>query len=433
MSAESSSRKYAINTSWILIEKLSRILSGILVGILVARYLGPEQFGMISYALNVVAIFAIFSTLGMDSIIIRELITRKTLQNTVLGTAFGLRLIGAVCVVIGATYYSSIRDDAQNTYIVFLVSTSVVLQAFTVIDFYFQAAVLGKFTAINQVITLCISSIAKIIFIFTHAPVEYFAAMVFVEALLTTINQLLFYKYHKQHVRLWRFSLDEAKTLLSHAWPIILSGLVMVVYQKMDQILIKRWLNMNLLGNYAAAVRISEASFFIPVAICSAIFPGIVNIRDNKTLQEKRLVQLYSLMIWSGLTISLGGLLVGDWVIPLLYKEKYYLASSVFKIHIWCTIPVFYGTAWAMWLLSENKQYYLIFLQVILLAVSLFANTQLIPIFGINGAAYALVITQFASLAILLSIYKPQYSWGLFRRALNPKNMIDILAYLRNK
>ncbi len=433
MSTESSSRKYAINTSWILIEKLSRILSGILVGILVARYLGPEQFGMISYALNVVAIFAVFSTLGLDSIVIRELITRKNLQHSILGTAFGLRLIGAIFVVVGATYYSSLRDDNQNTYIVFLVSTSVVLQAFTVIDFYFQSAVLGKFTAINQVITLCISSVVKIVFIFIHAPVAYFAAMVFVEALLTAINQILFYHNHNQRIRLWRFSSDEAKILLGHAWPIVFSGFVMVIYQKMDQILIKRWLNMNLLGNYAAAVRISEASFFIPIAICSAIFPGIINIRDNKVLQEKRLIQLYSLMIWSAFFISLGGLLLGDWVIPLLYKEKYYLASPVFKIHIWCTIPVFYGTAWAMWLLSENKQHYLIVLQIILLSVSLISNTQLIPMFGINGAAYALVITQFSSLAILLSIYKPKYSWGIFWRALNPQHIIDILVYLRNK
>jgi len=426
------SKKYIVNTSWILIEKLSRIVSGVLVGILVARYLGPEQFGMISYALSVVAIFSVFSSLGMDSIIVRELITRNEHKNEILGTSFYLRLIGAIAVVAVATFYSSIRDDAQNTYIVFIVSLSVVIQAFTVVDFYFQSQVLGKYTAINQVITLVLSSIVKLFLIYFNKPVEYFASMVILEAALTLINQFWFYKKSGQQINKWTFSWLEAKILLGHSWPIIVSGFVMMVYQKMDQILIKRFLDLNVLGNYAAAARISEASFFIPMAVCAAILPGIINNRDNKELQHKRLTQLYSLMIWGALFICGGGLLFGDFVITFLYKEKYDLAPGIFKILIFNLIPVFYGTAWGMWMVAENKQRYLIFFQFLSMGIALFLNLKLIPIYGVQGAAYSLIITQFVGIFSALTFYKPALSWMLFIKSLNPKNLFDIFKYLKN-
>ena len=428
----SSSKKYVKNTSWILVEKMSRIISGILVGVLVARYLGPAQFGLISYALNVVAIFTVFSTLGLDSIVVRELITRNDQKNNILGTTFLLRLIGALVVVIIATVYSSMRDNHQQTFIVFLVSLSIILQSFTVVDFYFQSKVLGKLTAMNQVITLLISSVVKIVFIYIKAPLEYFASMVLFEATLTAINQYLFYKSRGENVFDWRFSLGEAKELLMHSWPIIISGLMMMVYQKMDQILIKRFLDLDMVGNYSAAIRMSEASYFIPVAICAAVFPGIVNARDNKELQTKRLTQLYSLMVWSALIISIGGLIFGDWVIGFMYKEKFALAPPIFKIHIWSTIPIFFSTAWGIWMLAENKQKLVIYLQLISLICCFFLHINLIPRLGITGAAWSVLITYYIGLLAVLLIYKPKLNISLFLSAFNPKHLIDIYKYYKN-
>ncbi len=422
---------YIKNTGWILLEKVSRIISGILVGVLVARYLGPDQFGLISYALNVVAIFTIFSTLGLDGLVVRELITRSEHKNNILGTTFLMRLIGAFIVVAAATIYSSMRDNNQQTFIVFLVSISIILQSFTVVDFYFQSKILGKLTAMNQVITLLISSVVKIVFIYIKAPVEYFASMVLFEATVTAINQYLFFKSRGENVFDWKFSFSEAKELLTHAWPIIISSLMMMVYQKMDQILIKRFLDLSMVGNYSAAIRMSEASYFIPVAICAAVFPGIVNARDNKELQTKRLTQLYSILIWSALIISVGGFIFGDWVINFLYKEKFALAAPVFKIHIWSTIPIFFSTAWGIWMLAENKQKLIIFLQVISLVACFFLNINLIPKFGINGAAVAVVGTYYIGLVSVLLAYKPAYSLRLFINAFNPKNLVDVYEYYK--
>jgi O-antigen/teichoic acid export membrane protein len=430
--SQSSAKKYARNTSWILIEKMARIVSGILVGILVARYLGPEQFGQISYALNVMAIFAVLSTLGLDSIIVRELIVRKDHENVILGTSFIMRIAGAVAAIACATYYSSIRDNPEEVMIVFIVTFSLFLQSLTVIDLYFQAKIKGEYPAINQVITLVLSAIVKLWLIAVKAGVEYFASMVILESVITAFNQYLFYKRSGGLIWRWRFAFAEVKRLLGHALPIIASGLVMMVYQKMDQILIKRFLDFDTLGNYAAAVRITEASFFIPVAISAAVFPGIINNQHNKELQTKRLTQLYSLLLWVAVIICIGASLVGHWVIGFLYKQDYDLAPLIFRIHVWICVPVFFGAAWGVWMIAENKQKRVIILNVISLILCYMLNVTLIPMLGVTGAAYSVVITYYMGLVAMIMAYKPKYTLTLFARAMNPANLFDLYKYYKS-
>jgi len=421
---------YINNSIWILAEKASRIISGILVGVLVARFLGKEQFGIISYALSVLSIFTVFSTLGLDGIVVRELITEKKKKYDIIGTTFWLRFIGSFLVVIASTYYSFMRDPSDRTWIVFLVSIAVVFQSFSVIDFYFQSEVKGKFNAITQIVTLIISAIVKLVLIYLEAPLSWFASMVMLEAILTAINQLVFYKQNQQEVSQWKFSLSEAKRLLSHSWPIIISAFMQMIYQQADKILIARYLqDMGMVGQYSAATRISEASFFIPVALSAALFPGIINNRENKPLQLKRLTQIYSLMIWSALFISIGGYLLGDWVIGFLYKDGFPLAPEIFKIHIWITIPVFFGTAWGSWLLALNKQKLITIYQVLVLIFILALEMYMIPKYGIKGAAYSVVFSYLLSLLAIIFVYKPKESAMLFISALNPKNLFDVYKY----
>jgi O-antigen/teichoic acid export membrane protein len=250
------------------------------------------------------------------------------------------------------------------------------------------------------------------------------------EAILTAINQLVFYKQNHQEVSQWKFSLSEAKRLLSHSWPIIISAFMQMIYQQADKILIARYLqDMGMVGQYSAATRISEASFFIPVALSAALFPGIINNRENKPLQLKRLTQIYSLMIWSALIISIGGYLLGDWVIGFLYKDGFPLAPEIFKIHIWITIPVFFGTAWGSWLLALNKQKLITIYQVLVLIFILALEMYMIPKYGIKGAAYSVVFSYLLSLLAIIFVYKPKESAMLFISALNPKNLFDVYKY----
>jgi O-antigen/teichoic acid export membrane protein len=431
--AETQKNNYVSNSMWILLEKSARIISGLLVGVLVARFLGTTQFGTIYYGLTIIGIMAIFSTLGLDSLVVRELITRSNDENKILGTALGLRLGGSLVAIVGSIIYSLLRDPASTTFIVFLLSLSMLFQSFNVIDFYFQSQVKGKYTAINQVITLFISALIKLLLIYLEAPLVYFAAMAAFEALLSAFIQWRFYKKFGGHISHWKFSLPESKHLVYLTLPIILSSFIQMLYTNADGILIARFLrDMGLVGQYGAAVRISQASYFIPVAICAAVFPGIVNNRNNAALQETRLTQLYSLMLWGALFIIAGAMLTGDWVIGNLYGPKYPLAPEVFKLHVWSILPVFWGTAWGMWMLAEQKQKYVVGMQVLNAIIILGSELVLIPRLGILGAAWAVIVGSYIALLYMVLSYKPLATLRMFYNALNPKNLIAIFHYSRS-
>ncbi len=424
---------YVTNSMWILLEKFSRIVSGILVGVLVARFLGNEKFGIITYGLGVIGIFTIFSTLGLDSLIVRELLTRKLKKEMILGTAFWMRFAGSIFVVVVATFYSSMRDPAQRTWVVFLLSISIVFQSLSVIDSYFQSSVKGRYTAINQVITLFISALVKLFLIFISAPLEWFACMAAFEAALVALNQWIFYRKDGSFISDWVFDWKEAKYLFILAIPIISSSFIQLMIQNSDIILITRFLrDMSFVGDYGAGLRISQASYFIPVAICAAVFPGIVHNRHNRELQLKRLGQLYAIMVWSGIIIVVGGTLLGDWVIGFLYGAKFPLSPMIFKIHVWVVIPVFYGTAWGMWMLSENKQKYVVWMQLINGVIILSSEFILIPRLGISGAAYSMLFGSYTVFIFMILAYKPKEGFLLFKRALNPRSILEVLKYSKN-
>lgn len=423
---------YVSNSMWILLEKASRIISGILVGVLVVRYLGDVQYGIISYGLSLIGVLTVISTLGLDGLVVRELVTRPKEEAQILGTSFGLRLLGSLLVVVLAVAWSALRDPAETTLIVFLLSLSIVFQSLTVIDFQFQAKVQGKYTAMNQVITLFSSAFVKLLLIYFNAPLIWFACMAALEAGLSALNQWRFYHRQGGNMKLWKFIPAEAKFLLILALPQIISSFIQMLYLNADSILITRLLrDMGQVGQYNAGIRISQAAYFIPIAICAAVFPGIVNNRNNRELQVKRLTQLYSIMLYGALTIIAGAMLLGDWVIALLYGPKFPDAISIFKLHVWLSIPVFWGTAWGMWMLAENKQKYVVGMQIIMGITILGADWFLIPKFGIKGAAIALLAGYYLAQVYMLIAWKPKENVSIFLRALNPINLLEVVKYSR--
>jgi O-antigen/teichoic acid export membrane protein len=425
---------YVGNSFWILLEKASRIISGILVGILVVRYLGDQQYGIISLGLSIVGVLTIISTLGLDSLVVREIITRKEQSDIILGTSFTLRFLGSIMVVLLTTAWAYLNKPIDIVLIFFLLSISIVFQSFAVIDFFFQSQVKGKITAINQVITLSVSAVAKLSLIYFEAELIWFACMAALEAGVSAVLQIYFYHQQGYQIFRWKFERLEAKNLLVLAIPLIISTAIQMLYLNADTLLIDKLLNnMGLVGQYNAGLRISQASYFIPVAICAAVFPGIVNNRNNRTLQLTRLTQLYSLMLWLAIGIIVGSQLLGDWVIGLLYGHKFPESAGVFKIHVLGSIPVFWGTAWAMWMLAEQKQKYVVAMQVLIAFTVLILDYFLIPKIGISGAASSVVIGLFVAQLYMVIGYKPKENLPIFLKAINPKNLLEIIKYTKNK
>jgi O-antigen/teichoic acid export membrane protein len=389
--------RYFKNTSWLFGEKILRMVVGLFVGIWVARYLGPERFGLFSYAQSFVGLFVVIATLGLDGIVVRELVKDDSKSNELIGTAFWLKVMGAILVLIILTVSISFSsNDAYVNTLMLVITSATIFQSFNVVDMYFQAKVLSKFVAYTNVISLLISSIIKIVLILNEASLIYFAWVVLFDSIVLALGFIYFFlKNTTISIRNLVYKKTVAIALLKDSWPLILSGIVVSIYMKIDQVMIKEMLNIEAVGQYAAAVRLSEAWYFIPMVISASLFPAIVNSKKiSKELYYERLQKLYNLMVWMAIVIAIPMTFLSDWIVELLYGGQYNEAGSVLTIHIWSGVFVFLGVASGKWFVTENLQMLSFWRAFNGMVVNVALNFILIPKYGIQGAAIATLLSQ---------------------------------------
>ncbi|WP_331774337.1 flippase [Sulfurospirillum sp. 1612] len=419
--------KYFKNTSWLFGEKILRMIVGLFVGVWVARYLGPEQFGLFSYAQSFVGLFTAIATLGLDGIVVRELVKDESRRDELIGTAFWLKVMGAfgVLLILAIAVNFTSNDSYTNT-LVFIIASATIFQSFNVIDFYFQSKVLSRYVVYANVISLLISSIVKVTLILNEAPLIAFAWVILFDSFVLACGFIYFYIKNNSTFNMWNltFKKETALSLLKDSWPLILSGIVISIYMKIDQVMIKEMLDNEAVGQYAAAVRISELWYFIPMVIASSLFPAIINAKkQSEELYYSRLQKLYDLMVWMAIAIALPMTFLSDWVVGLLYGEQYNQAGSVLMIHIWAGIFVFLGVASGKWLLTENLQIFSTINTSIGAVVNIVLNYILIKEIGVVGAAWATLISYF------VAAYLSLLFWNKTR--INFLNLSKSLLFIR--
>jgi len=397
------------NTSWLLAEQLLRSLAGLVVGIWVARYLGPAQFGIFSYALAFTAIFAGVAKLGLDGLLVRELVNQPERRKHYLGTAFWLKMIGAVAVMLLLLAIVPFTNNDRTTQgYILLIAAGLVFQSFEVVEFHFQAEVLAKIVSICKLSQLVLSSILKIYLVLVEAELLWFVWVTVFDAFSLAMAYALAYRWRKQPSFYRYFEPALAKTLLAAAWPLVLSAIVVTLYMRIDQLMIKAMLGETEVGIYAAAVRISEAFYFLPSLITASLFPAILNAKKLSLQRyQQRLQQLYTFMVWLALGIALPMTFAADWLIVILFGKTYVAAGQVLVVHAWSMIFVFLGVASGKWFLAENLIMLTFWRTMLGVIVNIVLNVMLIPSHGLMGAAWATLFSQ-ASAAYLFDAFHPK-------------------------
>jgi O-antigen/teichoic acid export membrane protein len=382
-------KRYFANTSWLMGHRVFSMVVALFVGVYVARYLGPEKFGLLSYASSFVGLFAALATLGLDGIMVRELVKTPERRYELLGTAFWLKAGGAILMWIAvAAAVPFTHNDTQTNILIVIIALAVILQAFNVIDLNYQAEVKSKYVVCAKLVSLIISSITKLVFIWIEAPLVWFACVFLLDAVLQATGLLAMYLRNTGKIGNWRWRWQTAKMLMSDSWPLILSGMVIAIYMKIDQVMIKEIMDASAVGNYAAAVRLSESWYFIPMAITSSVFPSIINAKkQSEQLYYQRLQKLYDLMVWLALAIAIPTTFLAPWIIRILYGKAFLPAAEVLSIHIWAGVFVFLGFANGRWIVAENVQYIAPIRSTAGGMMNIVLNIVFIPKYGINGAA----------------------------------------------
>ena len=236
--------KYFKNTSWLFAEKILRMVVGFFIGIWIVRYLGPEQFGLFSYAHSFVGLFTAIATLGLDSIVVRELVKDESRRDEIIGTAFWLKVMGAVGVLfVLAIAVSFISNDTHTNILIFIIASATIFQSFNVVDMYFQSKVMSRYVVYANIISLSISSIVKIVLIMNDAALVAFAWVVLFDSIVLSSGFIYFYINSNLSLRVWKFNFKLSRKLLKSSYPLMFSSLFVSIYMKIDQVMIKEYLD----------------------------------------------------------------------------------------------------------------------------------------------------------------------------------------------
>jgi O-antigen/teichoic acid export membrane protein len=425
-------KKYFKNTSWLFTEKILRLLISFVVTVLVVRYLGPEQFGLLSYAISFYGLFSTISILGLENISIRELVKYPGRRDDILGSAFLLRLIGGIVtiILIALTLFIS-GEPTEISILILIISTSAIFQSFSVIDYYFRAEVKAKYSVYVMMASVLFTSLLKILLIILKAPLIYFAIVLSVEFFAMAAGFLLVYKYNKLKIINWNFREETAMNLLKDSWPLILSGLVIAIYTKIDQVMIKNMLDSKELGNYAAAVRLSEAWYFIPIALTNSLFPAIVNAKKlSNKFYLNRMQKLYDILAWIAITIAVPVSIFSGDIISIIFGNEFQSAAPVLTIYIWAGVAVFLGVASSQYLITENFTKLSFFRTLIGMVINVILNLVLIPKYGIIGAAYATLISYSVAVFSIILFPKARKQFSMMMKSIL---LITFIQYIFEK
>lgn len=400
--------KYLKNTGWLMFGKILSMIVGIIIG----RYLGPGSFGDLSFADALTAIIAAVGTLGLDTFIIREIINNPAKKDEILGTSLSMRVvINLLLIPISVGIYllfHQLSDKPGNplTWIVFLLSFASFFKSFNVIDSYFQSQVQSKYVVHVQNICVILSALVKIGLVWLKMPLIWFAIALAFDGFILAFGLVIMYHSHDFTLRSWTFSTTRARSLLKQSFPLILSGIMILIYMKIDIIMLKNN-GSTQVGIYGAAAKISEAWYFIPSAIISSVFPAIINARKTDLERyNKRLTNLYDLLIFISLPVAIIISFFGSDIMYLMYGNRFIGSGPMLSIHIWSGIFVFLGSASSQYLLAEG--YTMISFQRTAAGaiINILLNFWLIPLYGGVGASIATLIACFISCFYILLIPK---------------------------
>jgi PST family polysaccharide transporter len=398
--------KIVDNIGWLFFDKVLRMGVGLLVGVWVARYLGPQQFGLYNFATAFIGLFGAVAGLGLQSIVVRDIVCDPTCKEETLGTAAVLQLAGGVLaygLILGTIFWLR-PDDPLAKWLVAILGSMMLFKASEVAMYWFESQVLSKYTVWVQNGSFLVFAAVKVALILGNASLLAFAWATVAEAALVALLLLAMLGVHGPGLRKRKASLARAKALLADSWPLMLSGLAIALYMKIDQIMLGQMLGDEAVGIYSAATRISEVWYFIPMMIVASVFPAILEAKkQSESLYHQRLQRLYDLMVCLSVAVALPMTFLAGPIVVLLYGPAYAEAGTVLAIHIWASVFVFLGVASGQWFIAENRQI-LSFQRTLLGAViNVVLNYIFIPEFGVTGAAYATVLAQ-ASVGLLYDL-----------------------------
>lgn len=397
------------NVLWQIADKFVRLGLGLVVGVWVARYFGPDAFGKFSYAVAYVALLGSLAALGLDRIVTKDIVEKPGQVGQILGSAWFLRMAGGVVLcIVACVSIRLISPDETIWLMIFILSLGTIFQSLTVIDFYYAAKIQAKYSIISKMIAcLAITGIKVYFLLSSHFTLLWLAVLTSAELLLSGIFLMLFYN-RVEALNQWNVSRAYCKSALKRSWPLILSGLVVGVYMRIDQIMIGNILGDGEVGIFSVAVKISEIWYFLPAIMATSVYPVLIEIRKQSIeLYQKRYLTLFRVMNAITIPVAVLVTIFSKFIITMLYGIEYAAAAPILSIHIWSGVFVFLGVGSSGFYIIEDIQRLYFQRTLVGAIINVCLNLLVIPKFGGVGAATTTLIVSIFVAFVSEAITKP--------------------------
>lgn len=427
--------KVAKNAVWIIGIRIVQSVVALLINMLTARYLGPSNFGLITYASSLVAFVLPIMQLGFSDVLVQEIVNDTDAEGAILGTSITLSLSSSICCIVGVTAFAFMANpnEPMTVLVCLLYSLILIFQACDHIEFWYQAKLLSKYTSAISLVAYVLVSVYKIYLLIAEKNVLWFALSNALDYALISICSIVLYRNLGGNKL--SFSWKIGKRMFKKSKHYILSSMMVTIFAQTDKIMIKMMMNETATGYYGAAVACAGITSFVFGAIIDSFRPSIFEVqKESEKVFKHRLTMLYSIIIYLSLTQSLAMTLLSNWIILILYGKAYEPAISALKIIVWYTTFSYMGSVRNIWILAKGKQNYLWRINMSGAIANVILNAILIPVMGINGAAIASLITQFFTNVIVGYIISPiRPNNEIIVESLNPKYLIDAVEKLKRR
>ena len=381
-------------------EKVIKMLSQLVMMILMARILGPEELGSLMYCFTIASAFIFLNTLGLDSLLVKVFVERANKQYSFLKHALVLRTIGAICsiVLINIVGYWLVSGDAHL--LLFAISLYHLFMPFNVYEWFYQAQGRGDLSAYGLIVGHLSGFVFRLVCLFYGGDLIWLGIAYIVEMAAMACCYLFIAKGIAKNTHqtslITNFSFERMINLLKDASPLILSGALVLLYMKTDQLMLGYMVNEAEVGIYVAATRLSEAWYFIGLTLIGAYFPKFIETLKNKGQHayEAEIINKGRWLIWGALILAGITTFISPWLISFLYGAAYSASATVLMVTIWAVPFVYLGTISTKMYIVLNKKCSILYRSIAGLVVNICLNYLLIPQYGAFGAGVASLIAQ---------------------------------------
>lgn len=429
-------KKALKNIAWAICGKIFSLLSILVVGIIVARYLGKEQYGIMNYVISIVAIFQVFADFGLDFIQIREESKNPHLRDRIIGTVYGLKLFFAILTLLAIYITVSIFiDEVSIRSYIMLYALSIIMNTTWVSRNHFTSMVWNEYVVKTEILRNVIGMVIKVGLVLLHLPLIWFICSLLFDSFLLATGYLVSYTKKIDSIRKWSFDKTLAFYMIRQAFPLLLSSAAIIVYNKIDQVMIGDMIDKANLGIYSVAIRFTELLVFVPTIIAQTISPMLVEMHKTDAVRYDECSRIFvNVTVSLCIILALMTSLLSYPIVYVTFGKAYIGAASVLSILAFKVIGDALSQTSGQLIIIEGQQKYAPIRNIIGCVACIILNLILIQRYGIHGAAYTALITIFIS-GTLANFLIPSYN-GIFYKQLKAlcvgwKDIIHIKTILR--